>query len=126
MGVFPFAPNPQMALQAQTPQAGFALQNATPTIVSWTAPADGKNHRVVVVASQTANAGATGGAIGITMTAPDGTVGTPQIFGATPGAGFHNMSFPVYNIQSGSTFSIVQTSALTAGASTLWAELWGS
>lgn len=126
MGLFPFAANPQMALQAATPVAGFALQNGTPTILSWTAPNDGKLHRVVIIASETANAAAAGGTIGIAMVAPDGTAGTPQIFGGTPGAGFHNMSFPVYNIQAGSTFSIVQTAALTAGVATIWAEIWGS
>lgn len=113
-------------LAASTPVAGFALVNGTPNILSWQAPNDGQLHDVLVMTSETANGAATGGAVGLTLTAPDGTVGTPQIYGGTPGAGFHNASFVTYVIQAGSTFQVNQTSALTAGVCTLWARLWAS
>lgn len=113
-------------LVASTPVAGFALQNATPTILSWTAPSDGQLHDVLVMTTETANGAAVGGAVGLTLTAPDGTVGTPQIYGGTPGAGFHNASFVTYIVQAGSTFQVNQTSALTAGIATMWARIWAS
>ena len=51
MSLQPFAVAPVFGLLASTPAAGFALINGTTTILSWTAPADGKNHRLSVFAS---------------------------------------------------------------------------
>ena len=55
MSLQPFATAPNLGLLASTfaagGLAGFALQNATPNILTWTAPNDGNYHRVVVAAS---------------------------------------------------------------------------
>lgn len=117
---------PPLTKQAATPVAGTALVNGTPTILSWTAPNDGLLHRVIVIAELTVSVNETGGNIAVVGTAPDGTVGNFQIYPGTQGTGAQNMSFCVYIVQAGSTFSIKQSGSLTGGAATLWAEIWGS
>jgi hypothetical protein len=111
-------------LQASTGAAGFALQNGTPTILSWTAPNDGQLHRATLIAGQHVTSAETGGAVNLNTFLPDGTAVNPSIFpggGGTGGTGATTDRI----VQAGSTVSLVQSSALTAGAATVWAELWG-
>jgi hypothetical protein len=115
-----------LAKQAATPAAGFALQNATPTVISWTAPNDGNIHRVLVFAAMSVTSPLTGGEIDATLTVPDGTTSQPQLFPGNQSGGAKNMSFCVYIVKAGSTFSLVQSSAASAGAGVIWAEIWGS
>lgn len=115
-----------MGLVATTGTAGTALINGSQTISSWTAPSDGKMHRVLVFGIQNVSSAETGGAVNVSLTMPDGNAYSPQIFGGNAGLGGHNMSFDVYLVQSGSVFSITQTGALSVGAATMWFELWAS
>lgn len=127
MTLQPFAVAPVMGLVAATPAAGFALQNATPGILSWTAPNDGKLHRFAVVSSIDVTSGETGGLVIVTYQPPAGGF-TPaqQVFagglgaGTAPGATIEGIAGP------GTTVFVNQTSALTAGAALVWAEIWGS
>jgi hypothetical protein len=118
-----------MTQLASTGAAGFALQDATPTIISWTAPSDGNMHRVLLNTIIHVTSAQTGGAVTITHVAPDGTSSTDTPFagglgtGITKPAAIGNGMFPV---EAGSTVTVAQSSAQTAGAATLWAELWGS
>lgn len=113
---------------ANTDPGGFALQNATPTIVSWTAPADGQVHRVLLFAVLEVTTAETGGQVIITPVLPDGTPNTKTLFAAGQGAGIFyptSSSAPQeFLIEGGSTFSVSQNSALTAGAAVVWAEIW--
>lgn len=112
--------------RADTGQAGFALQNATPTVISWTAPSDGVPHAVLVAAIEHVTTLQTGGAISLTGTDPAGNAFTTQLDAGGHAAGAE--VFPANRfilIQAGSTVSVVQSSAQTAGAATLWAQLWG-
>lgn len=114
---------------AATPLAGFALQNGTPTIISWTAPNDGKLHRFLLSATQHVTSAQTGGGVNVTYTAPDGSAGTLFPFGAGNGVGVSGplaASQGPVEVEAGSTVTVVQGGALTAGAATVWAELWGS
>jgi hypothetical protein len=126
---FPYAVAPIMGLLAATPVAGFPLVNGTPAIITWTAPNDGQLHRVLVVANADVTVITVGGAVGIGLTLPDGTVVANSIFPATQAVGHLNIggagnaTFPV---KPGSTVTLSQTSALTSGAEVVWAELWGS
>lgn len=123
MGFAPFSQGAQ--LLASTPPAGFALQNATPTVLSWTAPNDGANHYVQVVAQKDTTSGETGGAINLSLTTPDGTSGAnEQIFAGGQGAGLHQAQ-GCGVVKAGTTFSVVQSTSLTAGASTMWVTIFG-
>lgn len=116
-----------LALQKATPVAGFALQNATPTILSWTAPNDGLLHRVLVFACMDVTVAETGGNVIIGLAMPDGVGGGPALMNGNQGTGFnYGYSSAAFIIKAGSTVTVQQSVALTAGAATLWAEIWGS
>jgi hypothetical protein len=114
-------------LLASTPVGGFALQNGTPTVFTWTAPNDGNNHRVLVFASLGVSSAQTGGAVTVQITDPSGNVGTHTLYagglgtGSSTGPGEFSMI-----VKPGSTVTVAQSSAQTLGAATLYAELWGS
>jgi hypothetical protein len=116
-----------LALQAATPVSGFALVNGTPNILTWAAPNDGKLHRVMIFATLQVTSAETGGVVEITYFNPGGNFDSDGVFSGNLGNGPYPLSnvFPL-TIQAGSAFSIKQSSALTAGAATLWAEIWGS
>ena len=112
--------------QAATPVAGVALVNATPNILTWTAPSDGALHRVSILATLDVTSGATAGALGVTITAPDGTSGTLSLFAGGHTAALYGPAAPMdLIVQSGSTVTVAQTSGLSGGAATVWAEIWG-
>jgi len=116
-----------LAQQAATAAAGFALQNATPTIISWTAPSDGNLHRVQIFASMSVGSAETGGTVSYEGTNPDGSTFVHTLFtGGNAGPGEVQPSAQLRIVKAGTTVSIVQTSALTSGAATVWAEIWGS
>lgn len=124
MGNFPFAPNPALQLQAATPVAGFALQNGTPTILSWNVPNDGQLHFVLLPVNQEVVTLETGGAIGLTFTLPDGSIFTTSVFAGGSAAGFSGSTNTRF-VQAGSVVTLAQTSALTAGSAKLWSQIWG-
>ena len=114
-------------LVAETPAAGVALQNGTPVFLSWTAPNDGNLHEFELVASLQVTSGETGGAVGLSFTFPGGAAATPNVFAAGLGAGTVNSSVAGKRLVApGTTVTLAQTSALTAGAAQLMAQLWAS
>lgn len=122
---YPFSAIADPRPQVTTPQAGIALAASTPTLLSWTAPNDGVNHRVSFWAS-TSSVSAVAGDIGFNFTTPDGVTGGPFRC-ITGGQNGLNYAFSVQLIiKPGSTFSIVQMNALTGGSCTFWGEIWGS
>lgn len=122
----PAIPAP-MVLQATTGAAGFALQNATPNILTWTAPNDGQPHRFMIVGNENVSSAETGGQVNVTFTRADnsGSNSTP-IFGGSAGAGYHAVGNNFGMVAPGSTVTIAQNTVLSAGAATIWAEIWGS
>lgn len=128
MTIQPFAVAPVMGLLAATPDAGFALQNGTPVILSWTAPDDGQLHRVSAICSIVISAAETGGVVAWEFTAPDGTAAGYDVSTGGQGTGWDYSSAAAHPavIKAGSTATLTQTSALTAGAAKIWAEIWGS
>lgn len=116
-----------LALQATTGIAGFAKQNATPNIISWTAPNDGNMHRVLFFASETVTALETGGGVGVIITVPGGgtqAAGTALFAGAKAAGSYHALDGAI--VAPGTTVTINQSAALTAGACTVFAEIWGN
>jgi hypothetical protein len=127
--VQPFAVPQVMGLLAATPVAGIALVNGTPVILSWTAPNDGKLHRVMVAAAILVAVTEVGGLVQLQWTGPGaGSAQSSPVFAAAllggtaaqPGAG------PSVMVAPGSTVSLVQGAALTVGAATVYAEFWGA
>ena len=118
-----------LQLQAATPVAGFALQNATPNILTWTAPADGANHRAEIIGEVAISSGETGGQIQVQFTDPGGTSRTLQLVNGGLGSGVQVASFAGNNsfvVKSGTAVNVNQSSALTGGAATAYLEIWGS
>lgn len=119
-----------VATTATNNPTGFPLQNATPTIISWTAPNDGQQHRAIVYLAQSVSSPETGGQVNVSTTLPDGTLSNiAGALGAGHGTGaFIGGSSGGYQliVGAGKTVNITQATALTAGASVVWAEIWGS
>ncbi len=117
---------PAMMLLAATGTAGFALQNGTPTLLTWTAPSDNQLHRVLLISGQNVSVAETGGAVGLSFTAPNGTGGTASVYAGGSGTGLSAATYIGRLVQAGTVVSLAQTSALTLGAAVVWAEIWGS
>lgn len=115
-----------LTLKAATPLAGFALQDGTPGIISWAVPDDGKLHRFTYFASMSIGSDQDGGDVDVGWFAPDGSEQGFTVFSGGQGAG-QNFSQTALGIicGPGTTVTIAQTTALTGGAATLWAEIWG-
>jgi hypothetical protein len=113
--------------RASTGAGGFALQNGTPTILTWTAPNDGQLHTGFVTGSLAVSTAETGGQIN--AYGPQAGTGV-VIQGAGKTAG--QWTFPnsagsfTFSLQPGQSVTIAQATALTAGAAILYAEIWAS
>lgn len=106
---------------------GFTLQNATPNILSWTAPSDGQVHRVILIGEIHVTSAETGGAVSFNAAYPDGSTSfSATVVGAGAGAGFHGLTNSSFLVQPGQTVTVQQTTALTLGASVLFIEMWAS
>lgn len=116
-----------LARQATTGPNGFALQNATPVILTWNVPNDGQLHRFIVASSLIVSVAETGGQVNVHFTTPDGTVTVFDISNGGGGTGFdYSAGRYLVIVKPGTTVTISQDTALTLGAAILWAEIWGS
>jgi hypothetical protein len=114
-------------LLAATPEAGYTLVNSTGNIITWTAPNDGNLHRFQIFSALHVTSNETGGTIAVSYTLPDGTTTLPTLFTASQSAGAISPATTFLRLMApGSTVTIEQTSALSAGAAVMWAEIWGS
>lgn len=119
---------PALTLQliASTGAAGFAKQNATPNILTWTAPNDGALHRAMLFVLQIVTALETGGQVNMFST------GSNSLGVFAPGAAAGKYlpttgQFVPVLLRSGDTVTLQQISALTAGGpTTVYAELWAA
>lgn len=112
---------------ATTGAAGFALQNGTPDILTWNVPDDGQLHRCLIVPTVSVGSAETGGDIGVSFTMPDGSGVSFTV--VTGGQGFGGFGFSLFNppfaVKAGTTVTVSQKSALTAGSAKAWIELLG-
>lgn len=115
-----------LAMVADTGGGGFALQNGTPTILSWTAPNDGNLHSVILTASIIVTSAETGGAVGAKLTLSNGTSGGEQIEPPNLGPGLYVNRMANVAVPAGATYALYQSSSLTAGAATLYAQIWAA
>jgi hypothetical protein len=120
----PFFGVPPLQQQAAVGDAGFALQNATPTIISWTAPNDGHKHRWLILCTINVTSAETGGIVVASFTLA-GVLSQPQLTAGGSAAQIVNANYRGGLCDPGTTVSIIQQSALSAGAATLFGEIWG-
>jgi hypothetical protein len=111
--------------RASTGVNGFALQNGTPTIVSWTTPNNLSLHSVIIVANINVTSAQTGGQVTATYTMPDGTAASSVFFAGGFGVSQHT-AIGGLSVKSGTAVTLAQSSAQTAGAATVWADITGS
>lgn len=123
---YPFGAVPPLQLQATTGIGGFALQNATPTILSWTAPNDGNMHRFQIVGTLIVTSAETGGEVEILFTPPGGTQQAKVFASPNVAPGTYNATIQAGTIGPGTTVLLSQVTALTAGAASVTGEIWGS
>lgn len=118
-----------LPIVAATPAAGVALTNGTPTIISWTAPNDGKVHETIIFAELNVTSAETGGQVTASVATPSGNADAKQMFAAGQGVGVYTpfaASFPqIRMVAPGGTVSIFQNSPLTLGAAVIWAAICG-
>ena len=128
MGFLPFAITDAFALQVTTGPGGQALADSTAAVVSWTAPDDGQLHRFTAFAALAITDDETGGQVDLKWTSPDGTDQDETVFAADLTAGSYpaDSGYLMQLVAPGSTVSWSQATALTGGASVLYAEIWGS
>lgn len=111
-------------VQAATTASGFALANSTGTICSWAVPNDGKQHFALAVISMNITSTATGGAIVWTFSNPANVSQTPSLVAASQAAGTKHATDTAI-VMAGTTVSITQNTAMTAGAAVVWAAIIG-
>ena len=119
----------QLRKVADTGPGGFALQNGTPNILSWTAPDDGQQHAVLLYYDEQVSAGLAGGAVQCSITFPDGVTTYNVGAGtASTSAGPHLNAAgqATMLVGPGETVTLHQSSAVTAGSVTVWAQIWAS
>lgn len=104
--------------------AGVAKINGTQTVCSWTVPNDGQRHRFFAIMTQDCTVAETGGAMQLAYTMPDGHGNTRVPFAGGAGVGVSNQINGDV-VQPGSNVTFSQTSALTAGTTVNWCEIWG-
>lgn len=127
MADYPNGGTPALQVQAATPVGGVALVNGTPTILSWTAPNDGKQHWAQIFASVAVTTTQVGGSCSFNWTA-GGVAISHSVFpggaGSGTGAGPSN-NFAVA-VDAGTTVTFAQASAMTSGAASVFAGIWGA
>jgi len=117
---------PLLQLVARVDQ--FALQNGTPTIASWTAPNDGNDHTAFISGTRNVTVAETGGAISATWSPPGGgsIANVLAAGGSGTGQGTISQSGQSAIMLPGTTLTVAQSSALTAGTATCSITIWAS
>jgi hypothetical protein len=126
-------------LVATTGASGFVMAGGTPNILTWTAPNDGNLHRVVLSIVFVVNTSPTaGGGIALFTHFNGASCINATILSASDSAGLGTGPYAIparaifgENLSStllgpGDTITIQQGAALTGGAATVYAEIWGS
>lgn len=118
---------------ADTTAAGTALTNGTPTILTWTAPADGNLHTAVISFTLDVSSAMTGGELASTVSAFAGArsyagqASQPSLgTGLYPGNGTNSSIPTTLTVPPGGTVALKQFTALTAGAATVYAQMWAA
>ena len=114
---------------ASTGTSGYALTSGTGTILSWTAPNDGKLHAMQIYTLLRVTSATTGGDLQITFTDPSNNSKNSDWLYANRTLDAYSADYPQWMhvlVKPGGTVTLTQNSGLTAGAGTIWAEFWSS
>jgi hypothetical protein len=116
--------SPILRRVATTGPNGFALQNGTPTILTWTAPDDGQLHTVLLAGRLIVTAAETGGAWGVRNTTTSNGIQVQPGGTSVSDASVTWGGTVAFTLFGGETIAFLQLTALTAGAATVYAEIW--
>jgi hypothetical protein len=125
MSFTPFPPGPPVAQAVSSAVAGYVLINGTGNILVYNVPNDGLVHTVNVATNMNVASLETGGQIQVLFTTPDGTAQTFQQHAAGLAAGLARVNTACL-CKPGTTVTLQQSTALTAGAATLWGSMWSA
>jgi hypothetical protein len=125
MSFTPFPPGPPVAQPITSAVAGYTLINGTGNILVYNVPNDGLVHTVNVATNMNVASLETGGQIQVLFTTPDGTAQTFQQHAAGLAAGLARTNSACL-CKPGTTVTLQQSTALTAGAATLWGSMWSA
>src|SRR5215472_13578350 len=117
--------NVGLRLQASTTVAGYTLVNGTGTVITWTAPNDGLLHTVMVAASLHVATNEVGGTIQVAWTEPGGVTNAVTLAASGQVANNDATNPVTIVVKANTAVNVNQSSALTGGAATLWAQIWG-
>ena len=111
-------------ITAETSATGVALINGTQTILTATVPNDGKVHTAQVMVAKDVTATLTGGTTAFTVTP---LVGTPIVTTTTTtSVGYHGgvtTTATIHLVKPGTTVTVTQSTAMTAGAAKVYAKI---
>jgi len=99
------------------------LINGTQALCKWTAPDDGSYHVVMVFYMATVPSNMTGGEVSLTYTQAGGPQSQVILNAGQAASPTFGGLLNTVLIDPGSTIEVVQDTALTAGAATVWAAL---
>jgi hypothetical protein len=111
-----------MSRVSTTGGSGYVLVNGTGTILQWTAPNDGNLHSFLVNFRCIVTSPETGGHVGFTF----GSTGNGiNLNSGGEGSGDHeNESGNTWVAFPGEAITVLQLTALTGGAATVYCEIW--
>jgi hypothetical protein len=114
--------------RASTGVPGYTLADSTNTILTWTAPNDGQMHRAELWAIKYVTVVEVGGGVSYSNTMPNGDTNFYDFDAGNNPVGVVTEYLQPWNVllAPGGTIFIAQQSALTSGASIIWAEIWGA
>lgn len=108
---------------------GAPLINGTGALLQAQTPNDGNNHVVIIALKKVVTSTETGGVVGVAILESGGTADTSAAFAGALTAGTYHWpatAFVTALVGPNCTIYINQTSALTAGASSIVGEIWSS
>lgn len=111
-------------LAASTGAEGFPLQNATPVILAWTAPADGRLHSFLVNFRMRNTLQQAGGKVVFSFGDSDQVINLNA--GSEPGIDHEDETGNTWVAMPGEVILIQQAEPLTAGDGTVYCEIWAA
>jgi hypothetical protein len=110
-----------VAITAETSSTGVALINGTQTILTVTVPNDGKIHSFACSITRVITAPITGGVTVLSWVGAAGETFTTTTTSATEGN--HYRQGQQFNLMAGTTVTLKQATAMTAGAAKVFAKI---
>lgn len=114
-----------ISTQAKTPLAGFALQNGTSDILTWTTPNDGNLHTVDVAGVLVVSLLEVGGLIRLLYTLGGNQIAQTLWAGGSAVGNYYSAFAGAVTCDPNTTQRLQQNTALTSGSASLFATILG-